>query len=251
YFFTMEEKMKKLCLALTIFSLFFMVVAPTTAQDTFKEIERYDPETDPQVNFPQKLIDEAMAGDDSPGDTKVDDAFNQFPADGTGTDGKTDEGSPTVKPAPTGSSGAKLVKAAAEIYKKYAEPGSFPYLPETKGGKTGCAQVVNTIFEEAGMPIFGPNVKSGSEDYYNRIRVIATVEKLKSMGWQLVKPPPYQAGDVITWNTTGADNSHIGIIMATGNNVKAISNSTQYKRPRFHPAGEEYADRTLLLRKVG
>ncbi|MFZ5953257.1 MAG: hypothetical protein ACOYXC_21310 [Candidatus Rifleibacteriota bacterium] len=242
--------MKKLCLALAILSLFLMVVTPTAAQDTFKEIERYDPETDPQVNFPQKLIDEATGGDGSTSDTKVDDAFNQFPADGTGTDGKTEEGSPTVKPAPTGSSGAKLVKAAAEIYKKYAEPGSFPYLPETKGGKTGCAQVVNTIFEEAGLPIYGANVKSGSEDYYNRIRVIATVKKLKSMGWEEVTPPPYQAGDVITWNTTGAADSHIGIIMATGNNVKAISNSTEYKRPRFHPAGSDYAPMTRLLRKV-
>jgi hypothetical protein len=141
---------------------------------------------------------------------------------------------------------AKLVKAAAEHYIKYAEPYSFPYLPETNNGRQGCAQVVNSIFESAGLPIFGQT----GEDYYNRIRVIATADRLKEMGWEEVTPPPYQAGDVITWNTTGSPNSHIGIIMATGNNVRAISNSTSYGRPRFHPAGSDYAPMTKLLRKV-
>jgi len=51
------------------------------------------------------------------------------------------------------------------------------------------------------MPIF-KNVKKGSKKYFDRIRVKATYKKLLKMGWEEVKPPPYKAGDVITWNTT-------------------------------------------------
>ncbi len=239
--------MKKLLVFLCI--MLMTISVPLLAQDTFKEIGSYDPETDPQVNFPQRMIDEAtgVTGTEGGEVAPQEPSAQEDPA----TEGPAaDEGAPTVTAAAEGSQGARLVRAAAEIYKRYAVPNSFPYLPETNGGRTGCAQVVNTIFEEAGIPIFGPNVRSGSEDYYNRIRVIATANKLKQMGWVEVTPPPYQAGDVITWNTTGAPDSHIGIVMASGNNVQAISNSSEYGRPRFNPAGPEYAPMTRLLRKV-
>lgn len=218
------------------------------AQDTWSEIRSYDPETDPQVNFTEQMIESATG----------------VSAEGSGTGEAApaetaDEGAPTVTPAAEGSEAARLVRAAAELYRRYKEPHSFPYLPETNGGNLGCAQVVNHIFEEAGMPIvpnYNPN--RANDDYYARIRVkdadsargAGTVDRLLRAGWVEVTPPPYQAGDVITWNTTGRPDSHIGIIMATGNNVKAISNSSTYGRPRFNPAGSDYAPMTRLLRKA-
>ncbi|MFZ5949228.1 MAG: hypothetical protein ACOYXC_00865, partial [Candidatus Rifleibacteriota bacterium] len=161
--------MKALHFLLICFFAVFILV-PGQAQDTFREIERYNPETDPQVNFPQQMIDEAT------GQNSGDETGQNNIAPGT-----AQEGQPTVTPAAEGTPQAALVRSAAEHYRRYAEPGSFPYLPETGNGNKGCAQVVNSIFEGAGMPIFGPNIRSGSEDYYNRIRVVATVNKLKEM----------------------------------------------------------------------
>lgn len=222
--------------------LLFAVQMSLLAQDTYQEIQRYDPETDPQVNFPQQMIDAATG------------VVSEEEGGGGATQA---EGQPTVTPAAEGSFAASLVRSAAEHYKRYAVPHSFPYAGPTNNGRSGCAQVVNSILEGIrtdeypnGLHLFGENPRSGSEAWYNRLRVIQTLDRLRQLGWQEVTPPPYQAGDIIAWNTTGTDDSHIGVVMASGNNVQAISNSSSYGRPRFNPAGPEYAPVTTLLRKV-
>lgn len=142
-----------------------------------------------------------------------------------------------------GSVQQKVVSAAQNLVTKYSRPSSFPYHPLTKGGSLGCAQVVTTALMSAG-------VKTGIQ-----LGVLATVPKLKALGWKEVRVPPYQAGDVITWKTydrTGdgvKDNdTHIGIIMTSGNNAQAMSNSSTRKVPSLHSA--TYSPVCRVLRKV-
>lgn len=137
---------------------------------------------------------------------------------------------------------AKVVSAAKNLVAKYSAKGSFPYAPATKGGSLGCAQVVTTALKAAGV------LKSTS------LGCIPTKDMLKKVGWSAVKAPPYQAGDVIFWSTYDRSgdgvkdpDTHIGIVMASGNNVQAMSNSSSQKRPRFHSA--EYAPVTTVMRK--
>ena len=151
--------------------------------------------------------------------------------------------SPMVKVPAKGSVQSKVVAAAKNLVSKYSRSGSFPYHRLTKGGSLGCAQVVTTALEAAG-------VHTGIQ-----LGVLATIPKLKNLGWKQVKVPPYQAGDVITWKTydrTGdgvKDNdTHIGIIMTSGNSVQAMSNSSTRKKPSLHSAN--YAPLCRVLRKV-
>lgn len=137
---------------------------------------------------------------------------------------------------------AKVVSAAKNLVSKYATPSSFPYDPLTKGGSLGCAQVVTTALKAAGV------LKKTS------LGCVPTKGMLKNVGWSVVKAPPYQAGDVIFWSTYDSSgdgvkdpDTHIGIIMSSGNNVQAMSNSSSQKRPRFHSA--EYAPVTTVMRK--
>jgi len=143
----------------------------------------------------------------------------------------------------SGSTAAKVVAAARNLVTKYQTPRSFPYHPLTQGGSLGCAQVVTTALMAAG-------VNTGIQ-----LGVLATVPKLKSLGWQEVRVPPYRAGDVITWKTydrTGDgvkdDDTHIGIIMTSGNTAQAMSNSSSIKRPSLHSA--TYSPVCRVLRKV-
>ncbi len=143
----------------------------------------------------------------------------------------------------TGSIAAKVVAAARNLVSKYSTPRSFPYHPATNGGSLGCAQVVTTALMSAG-------VNTGIQ-----LAVLNTIPKLKALGWKEVNVPPYRAGDVITWKTydrTGdgvKDNdTHIGIIMTSGNTAQAMSNSSSIKRPSLHSA--TYSPVCRVLRKV-
>jgi len=95
----------------------------------------------------------------------------------------------------------------------------FPYAPETENGNLGCAQVVTTALKQAGMV-----------DSIN-LGVVPTMDMLKAKGWRLVNPPPWKDGDVITWNTTGSPDSHIGIIIFENGQPYAMNNSSSAKRP--------------------
>ncbi len=124
----------------------------------------------------------------------------------------------------------KIVKEANKLVKKYSKSGSFPYDSNTCGGRYGCAQVATTVLKNAGA--------------LNSINLSCegTEALLKKAGWKKVKVPPYQAGDVIFWKGTQGSRksknapSHVGIIMESGNNVQAMSNSSSQKRPRLHSA---------------
>jgi hypothetical protein len=136
---------------------------------------------------------------------------------------------------------ARVVQEANNLVSRYSRSSSFPYDPLTKGGSLGCAQVVTTALKAAGVNI-------GID-----LSCLSTKSKLLKQGYRSVSVPPYQAGDVIFWATydrTGngrndAD-THIGIVMNSGNNVQAMSNSSSQKRPRIHSA--TYAPVTTVLR---
>lgn len=118
----------------------FLITATAliSAQDSYKKIESYNPETDPQVNFPQKSIDDATGAT----------------SEETATAGPSKEGEPTVTPAAEGTMQAKLIKSASELYKKYAKPGSFPYHSATNNGSKGCAQVANPMKGKQSSEVF-------------------------------------------------------------------------------------------------
>lgn len=143
----------------------------------------------------------------------------------------------------TGTSQARVLAAANGLVSKYSSASSFPYRPETQGGSLGCAQVVTTALKNAGVNI-------GID-----LSCISTKGKLKNLGYKSVSTPPFQAGDVIFWSTYDRDrdgrkdpDTHIGIVMASGNSVQAMSNSSSQKRPRIHSA--TYAPVTSVLRKA-
>ena len=146
----------------------------------------------------------------------------------------------TKKSSSSGSLQSRIVQTAKEIVKKYSKKGSFPYAPGLKGGVLGCAQVATTVLKKAGA------IKKTSNGCKQTISI------LKQAGWKSVKVPPYKAGDVIFWTQTDKKKSkgptHVGIIMESGNNVQAMSNSSSQKRPRYHKAN--YAKRYCVMRKV-
>ena len=143
----------------------------------------------------------------------------------------------------------KIISAAQQLVNNYSTKLSFPYHPSTAGksglGSLGCAQVATTALVAAGA-------LDGTKSYgglaYASLSCWETVGLLEKKGWSKVQVPPYQAGDVILWNTTGKEASHIGIIMESGNNVKAMSNSSTYKIPRTHSA--TYSKVSFVMRKA-
>ncbi|MEW6708992.1 MAG: SH3 domain-containing protein [Candidatus Riflebacteria bacterium] len=162
---------------------------------------------------------------------------------GSTSSGGSSGGSPLVTVPAKGSVQQKLVAAAQNLVNKYKTPSSFPYDPLTKGGSLGCAQVATTALMAAG-------VNTGIQ-----LGVINTLGKLRNLGWKEVRVPPYQAGDVITWKTYDSsgdgvkdNDTHIGIIMNSGNNVQAMSNSSSRKRPSLHSA--TYCPVCRVLRKA-
>ena len=146
----------------------------------------------------------------------------------------------TEKKSSSGTLQQKIVNTAKEIVKKYSKKGSFPYAPGLKGGVLGCAHVATTVLKKAGA------IKSIS---YGCKQTIGLLEKA---GWKKTKVPPYKAGDVIFWTQTDKKKSkgptHVGIIMESGNNVQAMSNSSSQRRPRYHKAN--YAKTYCVMRKA-
>ena len=146
----------------------------------------------------------------------------------------------TSSKSSSGSLQKKIVDTAKEIVKKYSKKGSFPYAPGLKGGVLGCAHVATTVLKKAGA------IKSIS---YGCKQTIGLLQKA---GWKKTKVPPYKAGDVIFWTQTDKKKSkgptHVGIIMESGNNVQAMSNSSSQKRPRYHKAN--YAKVYCVMRKA-
>ncbi|MGM0600159.1 MAG: SH3 domain-containing protein [Candidatus Rifleibacteriota bacterium] len=152
-------------------------------------------------------------------------------------------GAPFVNVPAKGSVQQKVVSAAQDLVNRYDSYQAFPYDSLTKGGRLGCAQVVTTALEAAG-------VNTGIQ-----LGVLNAIDRLRGLGWQEVSVPPYQSGDVITWRTydrsgngRNDNDTHIGIIMNSGNNVQAMSNSSSRRMPRVHPA--TYAPVCRVLRKV-
>ena len=130
----------------------------------------------------------------------------------------------------------RVVSAAAELVKNYSESGSFPYAPGTNGGRLGCAQVVTTALKAAGV------INETS------LGCIQTIGLLEDAGWTAVDVPPYQAGDVIFWETYTSGPSHVGIIMTSGNTATAMSNSSSQQKPRYHDA--DYQKVVKVMRKL-
>ena len=152
-------------------------------------------------------------------------------------------GAPFVSVPARGSVQQRVVAAAQDLVERYDSYQAFPYDALTRGGRLGCAQVVTTALEAAG-------VNTGIQ-----LGVLSALDRLRGLGWQEVEVPPYQAGDVITWRTydrsgngRNDDDTHIGIIMNSGNNVQAMSNSSSRRMPRVHSA--TYAPVCRVLRKV-
>ncbi|MBI3039437.1 SH3 domain-containing protein, partial [bacterium] len=145
-----------------------------------------------------------------------------------------------VTPPPAGGSSQSRIVAAAQALVGMT---NFPYAPATNGGRLGCAQVVSTALKNAGA--------------LSRISlsVLGLMADLKAIGWKLVSAPPFSAGDVITWSTydrTGDGrkdpDTHVGIIMASGNSVQAMSNSSSRRMPRLN--SPFYQPISHVLRKV-
>jgi hypothetical protein len=102
---------------------------------------------------------------------------------GSGSDSSSGSSALTSVPG-SGSLQQKLVNAARNLVTKYSTSGSFPYHPATNNGSLGCAQVATTALMNAG-------INTGQQ-----LAVLATIPKLKALGWQEVRVPPYRAGDV-------------------------------------------------------
>ncbi len=130
----------------------------------------------------------------------------------------------------------RVVNAAKQLVDNFSESGSFPYAAGTNGGRLGCAQVVTTALKAAGV------INQTS------LGCIQTIGLLEDVGWKAVDVPPYQAGDVIFWETYCSGPSHVGIIMTSGNSATAMSNSSSQRKPRYHDA--EYQKVVKVMRKV-
>ncbi len=134
----------------------------------------------------------------------------------------------------------KVVSAAQQLVEKYSTSGSFPYDPATNGGNLGCAQVVTTALKAAGV--------------INQtcLNCHGTIDLLNAAGWSSVSAPPYQAGDVIFWATyIPGTESHVGIVMTSGNTAQAMSNSSSQHKPRYHDAEYNGAYPVMrVMRKV-
>lgn len=142
----------------------------------------------------------------------------------TATEKTTKDTNKKANTSNVGSLQNKIVNAAKDLVKKYSKSGSFPYASGTNGGRLGCAQVATTVLKNAGA------LKKTS------LGCKQTIELLKQAGWKKTKVPPYKAGDVIFWTTYKPGPSHVGIIMQSGNNVQAMSNSSSQRKPRYHSA---------------
>ena len=115
----------------------------------------------------------------------------------------------------------KVVNAAKQIHDKYQGYQAFPYDPLTEGGNLGCAQVATTVLKAAGV--------------LDRtcLNCTGTISMLEAVGWKSVSWPPYQAGDVVFWETYQPGPSHVGIVMNSGNSAQAMNNSSSKRMPQY------------------
>lgn len=115
----------------------------------------------------------------------------------------------------------KVVNAAKQIHDKYQGYQAFPYDPLTEGGNLGCAQVATTVLKAAGV--------------LNQtcLNCTGTISLLEQAGWSSVTWPPYQAGDVVFWETYQPGPSHVGIVMNSGNSAQAMNNSSSKRMPQY------------------
>ena len=115
----------------------------------------------------------------------------------------------------------KVVNAAKQIHDKYQGYQAFPYDPLTEGGNLGCAQVATTVLKAAGV--------------LDRtcLNCTGTISMLEAVGWSSVSWPPYQAGDVVFWETYQPGPSHVGIVMNSGNSAQAMNNSSSKRMPQY------------------
>lgn len=115
----------------------------------------------------------------------------------------------------------KVVNAAKQIHDKYQGYQAFPYDPLTEGGNLGCAQVATTVLKAAGVL----NTTC--------LNCTGTISLLEQAGWKSVSWPPYQAGDVVFWETYLPGPSHVGIVMNSGNSAQAMNNSSSKRCPQY------------------
>ena len=127
----------------------------------------------------------------------------------------------------------KVVNAAKQLVDKYGTRLSFPYDPLTTGsqlGSLGCAQVATTALVAAGAL----DAKASSKGLpYASLNCTGTISMLEAKGWQSVSWPPYQAGDVVFWETYQPGPSHVGIVMNSGNSAQAMNNSSSGQAPHY------------------
>lgn len=139
---------------------------------------------------------------------------------GSGSSG-TVSTSDVIMNVPGDSVQAKVVNAAKQVHDKYQGYKAFPYDPLTQGGNLGCAQVATTVLKAAGV--------------LNKtcLNCTGTIDLLKAAGWSSVTWPPYQAGDVVFWETYQPGPSHVGIVMNSGNSAQAMNNSSSKRMPQY------------------
>ena len=129
----------------------------------------------------------------------------------------------------------KVVQAAQQIHDKYQGYQSYPYNEYTEGGNLGCAQVATSVLVAAGV------LEAVAEEDglgYASLNCDGTISLLEDAGWTSVSWPPYQAGDVVFWETYCPGPSHVGIIMNSGNSAQAMNNSSSDRMPVYCDADD-------------
>lgn len=154
-------------------------------------------------------------------------------------DATGNEGPAKVKAKAQPSLQERIVKQANRLVGKH-----FNYAAGTQGGVMGCANVVSSILRAAGVM---KNIM---------ISCRQVIADLLRRGWEQVKAPPYQDGDVLTWSTydrTGDGrndpDTHIGIIDKQGGTTYAINNSSSRRYPVKVELGAMHYPISRVLRR--
>lgn len=100
----------------------------------------------------------------------------------------------------------------------------FPYAPECEGGTLGCADVVSTALQRAG--VMG-----------HVLLVVEIQTALKSKGWTQVNAP-YKRGDVVIWGpwARSKGHKHVGIMIDA---TRVMNNSSEQRRPDVDVLGAD------------
>lgn len=138
-----------------------------------------------------------------------------LPLGGQAAPGPAGPAAPGTTTASGGTVGARIKEAAENL------PDPFPYAPGTQNGNLGCADVVSTALENAGVMNRGEH----------QLAVRGVMGLLERKGWNAVNPPPFADGDVICWDPLpGGKHMHIGIIVIENGQPYAINNSSGQRR---------------------